>query len=105
MTHCCLPSAALIEEYLSVEIARKDPRRRSRSAQAKEVSLLFPLCPISSLSCIFLIGVRGGGTLCTVFNRPALIQRENIVENILEHLNILEMSFKDLFKLKNIIII
>lgn len=46
----------------------------------------------------FLMGVRGGGTLCTVFNRPALIQRENIIENILEHLNILEMSFKDLFK-------
>lgn len=46
------------------------------------------------------MGVRGGGTLCTVFNRPALIQRENIVENILEHLNILEMSFKDLLKLK-----
>lgn len=91
MTHCRLPSAALIEEYLSVEIAREDPRRRSRSAQAKEASLLFPLCPISSLS--------GGGTLCTVFNRPALIQRENIVENILE------MSFKDLFKLKNIIVI
>lgn len=105
MTHCCLPSAALIEDYLSVEIASKEPRRRSRRAQAKEASLLFPPCPVSSLSCIFfLMGVRGGGTLCTVFNRPALIQRENIVENILEHLNILEMSFKDLFKLRNIII-
>lgn len=69
MTHCRLPSPALIEDYLSEEIARREPRRRSRGARAEEASLLFPLCPISSRSCVYL---SGGGTLCTVLDRPAL---------------------------------